>query len=535
MDARLASVEEQARGLRADAVAALTGHDAVEARERRDAWRPVLLLRNAAAHPRGGVAEVELLTFLADEPVGPGSRAPSGLPEAAGDLAVDGGRVLVQPLRSRTVRHRVESPRHYPDNDLVRRTRALAWVPPVPGYAIAAYPLTPHHASSPAPVPSRPAQVITRDGDTLLDNGLLSVSVHGDGRVELRTADGAVMPDLLGFEDVGDVGDTYTHSPAGGVRTEARFRGARLLARGPLRAAVQLRFTLRVPARRTRRQVAPDVALPLRVRLSLDADAPFLRVDVRGVNRARDHRLRLVLRTGVAAARVYADAAFGPVRREPLDVPPEDARMERPPRTAPLHRYVALFGTRVGVTVYGDGLAEYEATGTGDVALTLVRAVGALSRARLPERPGHAGWPVRTPAAQCPGPFAARFAVLPHGPRDDATVHRIAQVADDVLLPLRGTTLRSALALPPTSGGVELEGQGLAVSAIKPAERGTAVVLRCVNLTEATVDGTWRLPPDVSRAHRARLDETPLDEVPVRDGRVAFSAGPREVVTLLVE
>ena len=35
-----------------------------------------------------------------------------------------------------------------------------------------------------------------------------------------------------------------------------------------------------------------------------------------------------------------------------------------PPPTAPLHRYVSLFDDARGVTVFSDGLAEYEATRT---------------------------------------------------------------------------------------------------------------------------------------------------------------------------
>ena len=66
------------------------------------------------------------------------------------------------------------------------------------------------------------------------------------------------------------------------------------------------------------------------------------------------------------------------------------------------------------MTVYSDGLAEYEVTHEGTVAVTLVRAVGDLSRNDLPERPGHAGWPVSTPEAQMLGPFGGEFALFPH-------------------------------------------------------------------------------------------------------------------------
>jgi hypothetical protein len=529
MDARLDSAAEQAAGLRQEALATLLGHDADAARGRRADWRPLLVARNAAARPRGGVAEVELLTFVADEAVGPGSGAGGAPARWAPRWQVDGGRVLVQALAERLARDRLESPRHYPDNDLVRRTRAVAWLPEVPALGVATFGLGERADEAPRQPPA-----VVRAAAGVLDNGELSLRVGDDGRVALRAAGGRELPDLLAFESCGDVGDTYTPSLVGPL-SRPRFLGARLVAAGPLRGTLELRYVLRLPARRTRDAVAARRArVRLRVRLSLDAGAPFLRVAVRGVNEARDHRLRIVLRTGVAGAEVYADAAFGPVHRRPLAVPPGDARLEQPPPTAPLHRYVSLDGAGAGATVYADGLAEYEASADGAVAVTLLRAVGALSRSDLPERTGHAGWPVETPGAQCRGAFAARLALLPHGPRDDATVALVDRVADDVLLPLRATTLRSALHGPGSVPGVELHGDGLALSAVKPDEAGEGLVLRCVNLLDQPVPGTWHLPRAPRRVDLARLDETPLQPMDVHGREVPFVAGPREIVTLLV-
>ena len=165
-----------------------------------------------------------------------------------------------------------------------------------------------------------------------------------------------------------------------------------------------------------------------------------------------------------------------------------------PPPTAPLHRYVSLFGTSGGATVFSDGLAEYEARDDGTVLVTLVRAVGELSRNDLPERPGHAGWPSPTPGAQCLGPFAARLAIMPHGTRSSPTLAAIEHAADDFLVPLTGFTLRSALRVPDPVEGPELIGEGLIASTIKPSEDGGALALRCVNLTDADVDGAWQAP-----------------------------------------
>ena len=121
-----------------------------------------------------------------------------------------------------------------------------------------------------------------------------------------------------------------------------------------------------------------------------------------------------------------------------------------------------------------------------------------------------------------------------HGSSSTATIDLIERSADDVLLPLTGATLRSALAIPAVVQGVELNGEGLAFSCAKESEDGQWLVLRCVNLLDEPRAGSWRLATPVTEAHIARLDETILQAASVAGGSVSFVAGPRSVVTLLV-
>jgi mannosylglycerate hydrolase len=366
-------------------------------------------------------------------------------------------------------------------------------------------------------------------GDRWMTNGLLRVEVADNGAVTVARLPDAPKPGaLIGIEDLRDVGDLYTPAPRDPAAAVS-FDGFAVTHRGPLRGEMETRWTVRRPG-----ADLEDVA-ELSVSLLLDAASPFLRLTVEGASIGFDHRLRLLIRTGIAGATAYADAAFGPVRRVPLEVPPEDAQMETPPATAPLHRYVSLFSDAGGATVFSDGLCEYEVTPAGDVALTLVRGVGVLSRIDIAERPGHAGWPEETPWAQSVGPFEAVLGFMPHdGRRTIAMIDAIERAADDVLLPLTGSTLRSALEIPQPTSGFELEGEGLAFSAAKDSDHGDWIVLRAVNLTDEPRAGAWRLGFPVTEARVSRLDETPGDALEVRERRVAFTAGPREIVTVLV-
>ncbi|HEX6966829.1 MAG TPA: glycoside hydrolase family 38 C-terminal domain-containing protein, partial [Gemmatimonadaceae bacterium] len=491
--ARLDDAEAQARGLRDDAVLDLIGHDAISARTAPDRWRPIALVRNRAARARGGVAELEICTFRQHVPVGPRSGTTPPVRTPPPRIVLDEGRVSYQVLE-RSVRHdRVESPAHYPDDDLVDVARVVAWVEPVEGYRIRALPIEAHrggeHGAAAASLPAR-----VNGGATWLDNDALRVEITDHGHVRLYDrARGRVIPSLLRFEDVGDAGDLYTHSPIAPIVTAARFLGAEVRCAGPLRGELTAAWQLDVPASSDRAGRSLDlVPIVARCTLTLDANAPFLRVSVAGDNAARDHRLRVVLATGIERGDVFADAAFGVVRREPIVVSEQAAAVELPPPTAPMHRYVTIATERDGATVFSDGLAEYEATEAGDIAITLVRAVGELSRNDLPERPGHAGWPVSTPDAQCLGPFDGAFAIMPHGSRDVGTIDAIERAADDVLLPLTGTTLRSALAIPERVHGITLEGDALAFSTCKASEDGAWTVVRCVNLSDAATRGRWR-------------------------------------------
>jgi alpha-mannosidase len=168
------------------------------------------------------------------------------------------------------------------------------------------------------------------------------------------------------------------------------------------------------------------------------------------------------------------------------------------------------------------------------VAITLVRAVGELSRNDLPERPGHAGWPAPVPGAQSLGAYRASFALLLHGPRSAESLGEIERTADDVLLPLRGRSLRSVLAIPPSTSGVELSGDGLAFSSCKPSDQGEWMVLRCVNITDEGRTAMWRLPWPPSEVRHATMDETPGAGIVPDGNTIRVTVGARGVSTILV-
>src|SRR3972149_2259201 len=105
------------------------------------------------------------------------------------------------------------------------------------------------------------------------------------------------------------------------------------------------------------------------------------------------------------------------------------------------------------------------------IALTLLRCVGWLARFDFPSRKGPAGPILATPGAQCPGRHVFDYAIIPHAggwQRSYAEAHRFAAPRR-----ARWTPHGSGL-LPAEASLLELEGDGLAVTALKRAEDGGA-------------------------------------------------------------
>ena len=520
MEIRQRQVRDLATEIRASALSLALAHNRVAARSRDVLPSPPVVVRNAVAYPRGGVAEVTVDETLAHVRVGPnsasGATAPAENRMALRALSL--GAMTVQPLRHAERFVRRESPQHYPDNDRVRRHRLLAWVPPVPAFGL--HVVTEHTAPVETPQPA----VLTEPeaGTVELRNAHLSVRVDQQG-VTVRCGN-RVLEHALSLVTTTDAGDSYTPSLRGSPEA-LRLMRVRAGHRGPLRSSAVIEWEWKRARERVRVQTE----------LILDIDASYVRCDVRGVNARRHHRLQLrwntdVVNSATAPAVHVCDAAFGTLEPIAFVARDDDRPYEQPPSTFPLHRWATLSDTQRGATLISDGLAEGALEGAS-LAVTLVRAIGDLSRDDLPERPGQAGWPCPIPGAQSQGRFSARVALALHAPWDDAVRETIEQVADALLIPLSGTTWRDLESTDRTLSGPRLSGHGLRASAVHLRDDGDGIRLRALNTRSSEVEGAWHLPPGAWESRPCRMDGTPLVEWRVTTAVVPFVVAPHATIS----
>jgi mannosylglycerate hydrolase len=353
--------------------------------------------------------------------------------------------------------------------------------------------------------------------DRTIENARYRVAVADDGTLSvLDRATGRSVAGLHRLEDVADRGDSYTFCPLDGDRPRGpRGASARVTAAGPVYAELELSYELELPqalAPSRRERSAGTVACPAVTRVRLGARSERIEFTTTVENRASDHRLRVRFPCPEGFDRVRAEGHFAVVSRHPRPV--WDGSWFEPPHDTN-HTLGAVAGG--GLVVLGKGLPEYEATEEGELALTLLRCVGWLSRGDLSTRKGHAGPELEVPGAQCHGRHVFEYALELGEPSDAGLLRRSQDYRFDFAQGAAGVELDPPLA--------EVRGD-LVFSALKAAEDGDGVVLRV--FAAGAAEAEPRLPPG---SERCRLDETPLPGGaslgPGEIGSFRLPAGPR--------
>lgn len=355
----------------------------------------------------------------------------------------------------------------------------------------------------------RASETVTEREDDGREIGADGISVHANDDGSFDVGFGAQRFTGLGaLEDLGDRGDSYDADllpPAPGEVALADCEIRRLLHPSGL-ARLVIRRVLTLPAALAddREQRTGRVRLPVTLTLRVAPGVPRVDLRVQVDNVARDHRLRLLFPSGAPVASFDAATTFGTARRTPGPQPAEDWIHPAPP-SFPCQGFVHAGG----LSVVAPGLNEAEVLPDGTIAITVLRAVGDLSRHDLRTRKGPAGPGNATPAAQCPGRLEAELSLFPGldpaAARDAETGLRAVAAGPDPLFPCD----RPMLALEPAE---------LLVSALKPAEDGDGIILRVLNPTAEARDARIRFQLPFSDARSVRLDESPHGRAPTRDG-----------------
>jgi len=370
--------------------------------------------------------------------------------------------------------------------------------------------------------------------------------VNGDGTFEVTDKKtGTTYHHVACLEDVGDVGDEYNYCPPAADRrvtnADARVTRVSTVATGPVRTMLRVELELPLPraaAADRQSRTSETVTVPVSIDATLDAGSPRVTFAVSVDNRASDHRLRVLFPTGAANVETArADTAFDVISRPARQPVPAMIRNEAPVSNAPTISLVDAGDSLAGATVIGKGLMEYEIVGDEPaIALTLIRAVGDLSRNDLATRPsGQAGPPVATPAAQCLGRHRFEMAFEPRGAPPSAGTLLASARAHNI--PPRVVVARGRGGQAPLERAfvrIDRRHGDVVLSALKRAEDRPTIIVRLFNPGDEPADAVVSFDPHVTRGYTVNFLEEREAELQMTAGAVSLRLRPRQIQTIEV-
>ena len=335
-----------------------------------------------------------------------------------------------------------------------------------------------------------------------------------DGQIHLfDKVNQANYPNIISVIDDGDEGDSYDYSePFDNKEMAAEFLGCEIVENA-LQSTMKLTGTIALTIDLESRANDGETVqqeVNLEIVLNHHILEESISVDIRTVNIADEHRLRLVFNTHKKNEKSYADIQFGTIER-PTYLPQveqwKEERWDEKPRTIePLQSYVTNGFDACDLQIVTEAVREYQFIGEdyAQIAMTVYRSVPYLGKSDLQDRPGReSGTKVRTEGTRHMNELIqARYYLRVLGNEDDE--YSCAQFAKEMLTPLIGyqaasfrnntdefvLSIADEMNLPPTHSLVEVEGK-VVCSTVKKDSRGTIIRLynpKRSERAEASVD-----------------------------------------------
>jgi mannosylglycerate hydrolase len=345
----------------------------------------------------------------------------------------------------------------------------------------------------------------------------------------------AVYPGLNRFVDGGDAGDEYNYSPP----KKDSFYTPKMISlkvfRDQLIPSLVIEFVLKVPVTlSTDRKSRSDklISIPILSKISLVPGVPRIDIQTEIDNQAQNHRLRVHFAAPFSVEEADYDGHFEVVRR-PIGVPKKGADWVEDPRPeVPQRAFTDVSNGEIGLMIANRGLPEVEVISNDhtEIAVTLLRCVGWLSRDDMIVREGHAGPGLETPGGQVLGNWTFNYAIIPHE-RNWTSAYQQAYAFET---PLRAIETRlQETEIPTTHSFISHTPAEFVISAVKETEDGTGWLIRGYNISSEPIELKMKPLRQFANAKQVNLAEEGSSLLNIEDdGSVMLSISGNEIVSV---
>lgn len=338
-----------------------------------------------------------------------------------------------------------------------------------------------------------------------MENQYIAVKVNPDGSITItdkRTKE--VYGPLNYYESTGDVGDYWMYYPPYLNRTytsKGMQASIYLKDNGNLSATIGVDMVLQIPeyayrpdsyisGKSERSETLKE--LPVTTYYTLQKDSEQVEIKVLVSNTCRDHRMSVLMETGVKSAKANAQGHFTVDERDALPLIDNEGKYYNELTTQPMQNFVSVNDGARGMAVITDCLGEYElrTDPANTLSFTLFRAVRNIictefrSEGYFPQQQG----------GQLQRTLEYHYAVGPVRERD--TEYVLAKRAEDFNIPLKPVQTNVPNEgkgnLPVSCSFYEVTGNAL-VSCLKKSQEGNSVIMRLCNYSkkEEMIEIRW--------------------------------------------
>jgi alpha-mannosidase len=377
-----------------------------------------------------------------------------------------------------------------------------------------------------------------------MENEHLKVTINANGTINLLHKEtGKLYTELCYYEDTGDIGNEYIYRQPKGdhaILSKDSICSCQLIEDEQYRATYKITQVLQIPEsaddtlmeeirsmtdikQRKAKRSKKLLHLTITTFLSLEKDGHGVTVRTEFVNTMKDHRLRVILPTGLVTDTHFADSVFEIVKRPNH----HGTNWENPSGCEHQQCFAGIADQEAGIVAANFGLYEYELLPEENnaIAITLLRAVGEMG-----------DWGVfLTPGAQCLGKCSVSYEIIPFAPESEAFDPIIE--AYQFQIPMKANQLMvQEGTLPMEKSYLEWQGKGIYLTGMKNKQNSNDHIIRFINGKEIESVLRLKVSDHVKKYYQSNVIEEQLQELVVNDkGEISITLKPFEIVTIGLE
>lgn len=369
-------------------------------------------------------------------------------------------------------------------------------------------------------------------GKNTMENDALLININDNGTFNMTNKEtGTVYKNILSYEDVGDIGNEYNFvaSTDGEVYTASDVK-IELVIDESYMAQYKITSVMTIPESaddkhiqeimefveydsRTGGRSENFIDIVVNTFLTLEKHSKSVKIKTEFENTAKDHRLRVIIPTGLNCdthrAESVFEAALRPNRHKECWQNPSGCEHQQ--------GFVMMDNGIEGIIVANIGMYEYEILKNNEIAITLVRAVSDLG-----------DWGVfPTQLSQCLRKLDFEYEIAPYV--DENTAFDIAAALQ---YPLLSTQVFDTAESKLENGNIFWNGDMLRMTACKKKQDNDDIILRFVNYSKNEQYLNIKKSKFIDNLYKSNIVEIKGEHIEEQNGGWRILTKPYEIITL---